>query len=87
MGIGYGPVSPRTGTNPVEINDKQTRTVKICSEKDMNGILFRDSQASPFSSGARVISNFDQKIFFQLKRYSDRVLSPDSEYRPQSNPG
>ena len=27
---------------------------------------------------------FDQKIHFQLKRYSDRVLSPDSDYRLQS---
>ena len=31
-----------------------------------------------------MISKIDQKIFFQLKPDSDRVLSPDSEYRSQS---
>ena len=30
----------------------------------------------------RVLTIFDQN-FFQLKLYSDRVLSPDSEYRSQ----
>ena len=38
---------------------------------------------NPMLGDIRFRPNFSTKFFLQLERYSDRFLSPDSEYRPK----